>query len=93
MADRAQSCLFGDPLMTHPAAGSDTGPSLVSGASRASLTMAATHLFREAIDVPRKRAPDRIMVSAGPRSIADDHGFTKASLGFITESGTGGSAS
>lgn len=30
---------------------------------------------------------------AGPRSIADDHGSTDASLGFITESGTDGSAS
>lgn len=54
--------------------------------------MAATQLFREATDMPRKWIPDR-MVSVGPRSIADDHGFTNASLGFITESGTGGSAS
>ncbi|SMY04521.1 hypothetical protein BSP239C_03873 [Brevibacterium sp. 239c] len=37
--------------------------------------------------VPRKTTY-RIMVSAGPRSVADDHSFTDASLGFITESGT-----
>lgn len=54
MADRAQSCLFVDPLMTHPTAGSNTEPSLVSGAARASLTVAATHHFRETIDVPAK---------------------------------------
>lgn len=55
--------------------------------------MAATHLFKEAIEAPRKGIPYRIMVSAGPRSTVDDHGFTHASLGFITESGTGGPAS
>lgn len=59
MADRARSCLFGDPRVAYPTAGSDTGSSLVSGASRASLTMAATHLFREALDVSAKRILNR----------------------------------